>query len=69
MSTHCPQCHDGKLIIRTSKQLGPETIEQRRLCRCCRYEDVALQRPAKVFSIRVVGTTTDQSTTSKSAGE
>jgi hypothetical protein len=65
MTERCPECHDGNLRTRTSRQLGPETIERRRYCSCCKYEDVALVRPAKVFKIRVVHTTTAPSPESK----
>jgi hypothetical protein len=69
MTDHCPDCETGTLATRSSRRLGVETIERRRQCSCCGYEDVALVRPAKVFSIRVVKTKVDPSSEVSRAGQ
>lgn len=66
-ATTCPECHEP-LIVRTSKRLTPQTIQQRRVCKCCTYSVLATLRsplptPPTLVSVRVVrpscNTTTD----------
>lgn len=60
MTDPCPTTDcTGTLATRTSRRVGTETIERRRCCNSCEYEEIALVRPAKIISVRVVKTTTD----------
>lgn len=64
----CPDCN-GTLTTRTSRKVGPESIERRRECACCSYCDIAIVRPAvtvKRIRIPVVYTKVDRPSNNES---